>query len=298
MLRRAVVALSVLIALAGCSVGSDTAASGSATLSSAQASRAAVPITKILVFVVENHSMRQMRSSMPRVFRFARANAYATSYFAIRHPSLPNYIAMASGSTYGIDDDQPPAYHRLPGRTVFGQAIANGKTAKTYADSMTGNCELVNDGRYVARHNPWTYFVDERDLCNQYDVPVSELGADVDAGTLPNVGFVIPDMRHDAHDATLAVADRWIGRKIRRIKGGSDWQSGHLAIVITADEDDRESGNRVLTVVGSRYQQQRVVTKRLTHYSLTRAIEDVLGVPYLRKARTAPSMTRAFRMVL
>jgi len=297
MLRRTAVALSLLLAVAGCGAGGADPAPDSAVVAVAQERRGDVRITKILVFVVENHSMKQMRKSMPRVFRFAQDNAYATRYFAITHPSLPNYIAMVSGSTHGVDDDLPPAYHGLEGRTVFGQALANGKTAGIYADAMTTNCKLVNGGRYAVRHNPWTYFVDERDACEQYDVPVSQLVTDIDAGTLPNVGFVIPDVRHDAHDAALAVADRWIGRRIRLIRGGADWRSGQLAVVVTADEDDHNSGNRVLTVVGSRYQQQRVVTRRLTHYSLTRAIEDVLGVRHLRKARRATSLTRAFRMV-
>lgn len=300
MFRRVVVALSVLLALSGCGPAAE-APESHATLASGNEGRRAderadVRITKILVFVVENHSMRQMRTSMPRVFRFAKNNAYATRYFAVRHPSLPNYIAMVAGSTLGVDDNRPPADHRLSGRTVFGQALAHGKTAGIYADSMTRSCQLVNDGRYAVRHNPWTYFVDERAACRKYDVPVSALASDVDAGTLPNVGFVIPDLRHDAHDASLGVADRWIGRKIERIRSGPDWQSGHLAIVVTADEDDRASGNRVLTVVGSRYQPQRVVTRRLTHYSLTRAIEDVLGVRHLRKAKSARSLTRAFGM--
>jgi len=300
--RRTAVVVALLLAVAGCGVRTVDPTPGGALAASSsrgaagQERRGDVRITKILIFVVENHSMKQMRRSMPQVFRFAQRNAYATRYFALAHPSLPNYLGIASGSTYGVDDDLPPASHRLTGRTVFGQALNNGKTAGIYADSMTTSCQLGNDGRYAVRHNPWTYFVDERSACELYDVPVSRLAGDVDAGTLPNVGFVIPDLRHDAHDAALAVADRWIGRRIRLIKSGADWRSGHLAVVVTADEDDRSSGNRVLTVVGSRYQEQRVVTRRLTHYSLTRAIDDVLGVRYLRRARSAPSLTGAFRM--
>ena len=45
-------------------------------------------------------------------------------YTAIRHPSLPNYLAIASGSTHGVTDDGDPSAHQLRGRTVFDQAIA------------------------------------------------------------------------------------------------------------------------------------------------------------------------------
>ena len=94
------------------------------------------PVTKLLVVVVENHSLDQMKVGMPYTFGLAQKYGYATDYHAITHPSLPNYIAIAGGQTYGVRDDKLPAYHRLSGRSVFGQALRNGKTAATYAESM------------------------------------------------------------------------------------------------------------------------------------------------------------------
>jgi hypothetical protein len=260
----------------------------------ATAAPAAPQVTKALVFVVENHSLSQMQSSMPFLHGLAEQYAYATAYTAIRHPSLPNYLAIAGGSTFGVTDDRPPAAHRLRGRSVFSQARLAGRSAKVYAESAPRPCALSNAGRYAVRHNPWTYFVADRAACRRYDVPASALGRDADAGTLPNVGMVIPNLVHDAHDGTLAASDAWISRKVARIQAGPDWQSGRLAIVVTADEDDRHSGNQVLTVVASRYQSHRVVTTPLNHYSLTRFLDDVAGVGYLRKAATAPSLTDAF----
>lgn len=254
----------------------------------------AVPITKVLTFVVENHSLTQMRTSMPYVHELASTYAYATRYSAVAHPSLPNYLAIASGSTRGVVDDSDPSAHRLRGRTVFDQAIVHGRTATIYADAMASNCQLVPSYPYAVKHNPWAYFVGGRARCAAYDVPLARLGSDIRAGTLPNAGMVIPDLVHDAHDSDLATSDAWIKTQVEQIQAGPDWQSGHLAIVITADEDDRSSGNRVLTVVASRDQDQRVVTTPLTHYSLTRLYESVLGVRFLRRAATAPSMSAAF----
>jgi acid phosphatase len=79
---------------------------------------------------------------------------------------------------------------------------------------------------------------------------------------------------------------------------GRDWKSGHLAVVLTADEDDHKSGNTVLTTVitKSLMNKHRVVTTRLTHYSLTRLYDEVAGLPLLRNAATAPSMARAFHL--
>jgi hypothetical protein len=253
-------------------------------------------ITKVLTFVVENHSLRQMKSSMPYVFGLAKRYAYADRYTAITHPSLPNYLAMASGGTQGVTDDGAPEVHPLSGLTVFDQALSLGKTATIYADSMRTNCQLTTQGRYAVKHNPWAYFVDGRDACRKHDVPVARLATDADAGTLPNAGMVVPNLVHDAHDAELGVADNWIKNRIRHVKSGVDWKSGHLAIVITADEDNHRGVNTVLTVVASRYQVHKVVHARLTHYSLTRLYGSVLGAPFLGNAAAAASMTKAFEI--
>jgi acid phosphatase len=259
------------------------------------AARAKAPaVTKAIVFVVENHSLAQMRSGMPRTYRFATQHAYATDYRAIRHPSLPNYVAIAAGSTLGVADDANPSAHRLRANNVFRQARTHGKSAKVYADAMPHNCTLTNSGSYAVRHNPWTYFVPDRAGCREHDVPATRLTHDAAAGTLPNVGFVIPDVIHDAHDGTLTQADSWISSRIATLTAGPDWKAGRLAIVVTADEDDTHHGNKVLTLVATRHQTRRVVHAPLSHYSLAGFLDDVIGAPRLRHARSAPSLAKAF----
>ena len=267
---------------------------GPSVTAAARATRPARPIDKVLVFMVENHSLSQMQAGMPKTYAFARQHSYATDYSAIQHPSLPNYIAIAAGTTFGIDDDADPSAHRLSGNNVFRQAAQRHKTARTYADAMPRRCALTNAGPYAVRHNPWTYFTPDRAACRKNDVPATRLARDAAAGTLPNLGFVVPDVLHDAHDGTLAQADDWIAAQIAAVTAGPDWKAGRLAIVVTADEDDRQHGNKVLTVVATNGQRPRVVTTPLSHYSLTGFLEDVIGARHLRKARTAPSLAKAF----
>lgn len=296
MLSRAHRRIAVLVigALAGALALGGTAAAGTRASDGARATVTAPRVTKVLVFIEENHSLAQMKSSMPFVYGLARTYAYASNYRAIRHPSLPNYLAIAGGSTFGVTDDKDPAAHRIRGASVFDQARRVGRTAKVYAESTPRNCALTSSGPYAVRHNPWTYFVDHRTACRRYDVGLSALTSDAAAGHLPTVGMVVPNLVHDAHDGSLAAADAWIRKQILAVQAGPDWQSGRLAIVVTADEDDHSQGNLVLTVVASKYQSHRVVTTPLNHYSLTRFIDDVAGTRYLRKAATASSMTAAF----
>jgi hypothetical protein len=69
-------------------------------------------------------------------------------------------------------------------------------------------------------------------------------------------------------------------------------------VVLTADEDDRAHGNRVLTVVIHPSQRHHVVRRRLNHYSLTRLYDEVAHLPRLHHARSATSMAQAFGLPL
>lgn len=251
-------------------------------------------VTKLLVFVVENHSLQQMRRGMPFVNGLATKYGYATNYHAITHPSLPNYLAIAGGDTFGVRDDASPSSHQISGPSVFGRAIGAGSTAKLYAEAMDTRCQLVPSGTYAVKHNPWAYFVDERDLCGRYDVPLRRFGRDADAGNLPAVGMVIPDLCNDAHDCALSHADTWLRKRVGRVLAGPDWTSGHLAIVITADEDDRRHHNIVLTVVAHPALHHVVVTTRLNHYGLSRSYSQVSGAVPVGHAVYAASLLRKF----
>ena len=249
------------------------------------------PVSKLLVFVVENHSLAQMQESMPTAYALAEAFGYADNYSALTHPSLPNYIAMISGDLHGVTDDEPPEVWQLTGQSVFGRAVEAGRTARLYAEAMPEPCLTQDAYPYAVRHNPWAYFVDERSLCQEHDVPFDEIDGDIVDGDLPDIGMVIPDVCHDAHDCPLRQADAWFTDELQKIVDGPDWRSGQLAVVLTADEDDGGDDNRVLTVVIHPSQQGHVTSEPLTHYSLHQLFLDVLGLP---AELDDPSMADAF----
>src|SRR5450756_1078773 len=171
--RGAALVLILVLGMSACSTASTTspvaASSRSQPAQSNVATRTPTPtptpalatagsgaVTKVLVFIVENHSLGQMKSQMPFTFGLAQRFGYATNYTAIQHPSLPNYIAIAGGQTYGITNDDNPSTNPVRGTSVFGQAIASGKTAAVFADGMPQNCATNNGGSdYAVKHNPW-----------------------------------------------------------------------------------------------------------------------------------------------
>jgi hypothetical protein len=268
------------------------------------ASASASPTQKVLVVIEENHSYVHMKQGMPFLAHLSSKYGYATHWTALAHPSLPNYLGIAGGTTFGILDDRSPAAHTSEigsAISVFDQAIAAGKTAGTFAETMPKNCHVydypdraVGTPKYAVRHNPWVYFSKGRSNCLAHDRSLAPFPADAAHNALPNVGFLIPNLDHDAHDASLAAADSWLKQQLTPVLKSADFTSGKLVVVVTADEDDKDSGNAVLTSVLTPRLSHKVVNAPLTHYSLTRYIAQVLGVEPLQNGGTAPDMKAAF----
>ena len=258
-------------------------------------------VDKLLVIVEENRSVADVTQNMPFLAAQGRRFGTADQYYAITHPSLPNYIVMAGGSNLGVTDDEDPDRHVLRGSSVFGQALAGGHTTKTYAEAMASNCQLRNQGTYAVRHNPWTYFADpaERRACRQFNLPAGTTkdGAlldDIHAGQLPTFGLLIPDVCHDGHDCSAAVADRWLQNWLPIIESGADFRSGRLAVIVTWDEDDDQSGNHIFLTMINPAVQSRRVRSRLDHYALSATISSLVGARPLRDARGATDLIAEF----
>ncbi len=291
----AVLLATVLAACSGSTTPADTPATGRATTTdqaSADATSTAipeVPTTKVLTVVLENHGLQTALEQMPALAALAEAHGTATAYGNLTHPSLPNYLAMAGGSSFGVTDNEGPDTHPLSGPSVFSLG-----DAKVYADAMTEPCQVRDDGTYRVKHNPWPYFVDERAACAQRDVPLTTLAADVDGGALPTVGLVIPDMCHDGHDCPLSDADPWLKDLLDSVLAGPDYQSGRLAVVVTFDEDEKGGQGAILTAVIAPRLSGVTVDAPLDHLAWNRWMTDLLGVDPLRDAATAPSLGAAF----
>ncbi len=257
--------------------------------------------TKALVIVAENHSERAALEQMPYLAGLADQFGRTTAYRAVTHPSLPNYLAMAGGSTFGVSDDDPPSSHPIEQVSVFDAVISAGGTAKTYAEAMPEPCALESVGRYAVKHNPWAYFSSStsRENCGRFDVPAGDPGNgalrdDVDAGALPTVGLLVPDMCNDGHDCPLSTVDEWLGQWLPVIMDGTDYRAGDLAVIVTFDEDDHTADNLVLTTVIAPTISQVVAEAPLTHYSLSRYLAELGGASPLGEAATATSLSNTF----
>jgi hypothetical protein len=258
-------------------------------------------ITKVLTVVEENHGLQSASRGMPYLASLAAAYGSTTGYGSLTHPSLPNYLAMAGGSTFGVQDDAGPSSHPLSGPSVFDVALSAGRTAATYAESMTRPCQTTSAGPYAVKHNPWAYFSDPgpRQACLGHDVPAGTpaggaLRSAIARGALPQVGLLVPDLCHDAHDCSLATADAWLRGWMQLLLAGPDYRAGRLAVVITFDEVDGGGSGHLLTAVVAPALHRTVVDTSLSHLSWARWMTDLVGARPLRSAGGATSLGRAF----
>ncbi|MGA5299759.1 alkaline phosphatase family protein [Nucisporomicrobium flavum] len=299
--------LAVSLAVAGCQDKNTIAPS---------ASSAAPPkagYSKVLVIAEENHGYDQVIGSpdAPYLNELARTYGMAGHFdagYPAQCPSLAAYILMTSGSTAGICDDRAPKAHPLPGDNLFHQVAASGREWRDYAESAPGPCALDNgaDGRYLVRHVPATYYLDDRSECTRWSVPMGDpqagaLHDDIRAGRLPSFAFVSPDACHDMHGADLCPSDRvgkgdrWLGQWLPSILAGPDYRAGRLIVVVTWDEGT-SADNHIPTLVISPTTNNVVAADAFTHCSTLRTTEEVLGLPLLGCARQAPSMVAAFHL--
>ena len=228
-------------------------------------------------------------SSAPYINGVAKKCGLATNYYAVGHPSLPDYIALTSGSTQGITDDSGPSSHRLTAASIFSQL---GSGWRSLDESMPGNCYLSNSGQYLVRHNPAAYYTNIRTVCNSRDVPL---------GTTPDISarftFVTPNACNDMHNCSISTGDKWLSTFLPKILNSSTYAAGSTAVFVTWDESDSSSSNRVPTlVISPRTAVGALSSTTFNHYSLLRTTESMLGLGCLAKACNAASMRSAFHL--
>lgn len=241
---------------------------------------------------MENHGYDDIIGSSQAPYINTLANAYglATNYFAVSHPSLPNYIAATSGDTQGIADDGDPSSHPLNVPSIFSQ-LPNGKS-RSLEEGMPSNCAPSDSGEYAVRHNPEVYFTNLGSDCSNYDVPF---------GTAPDLTaaftFITPNLIDDMHDGTISKGDNFLKSYVPSLMATPQYQAGSTVIFITWDEDSGPCvgcTNRVPLIVVSPHTGHVQDGTSYSHYSLLRTTEELLGLPLLGNAASANSMLGKF----
>jgi phosphatidylinositol-3-phosphatase len=221
----------------------------------------------VFVIVMENSSY-ESAMAQPYLAGLASQYAEATDYHGVSAPSLPNYLAMTSGSTWGIRDDN---YHRLPSAGLGVELSDANISWKAYMEGFSGDC-FNSPYPYALKHNPFAYYGGQ---CPPNIVPMTQLATDLGSDT-PQLSWITPGLCHDGHDCSRQVADQWLAATVPQILASSAWQDNGV-LFITADEGDGQS-DRVPLVIAAPQLHGQQLTETYDHYSLLATIADALGV--------------------
>jgi acid phosphatase len=270
-------------------------ASQSTHLPATAASARPVPAFKhIFVIVMENKDYARVIGSDQAPYMSALAQRYgvATNYYGIRHPSLPNYLAMTGGDTFGITSDCTDCFVNQP--NLVDQLEAGGKSWKAYMEDMPSPC-FVGDAAplYKQKHNPFIYYDNIRTSaarCKKI-VPFTEFAADIKANTLPDFVWITPNMCNDMHDCPVSAGDSWLKTVVPQILASPAWKDQGV-LFITFDEGSgtggccgNAAGGRLATLVLSPLGRSGFTSDvPYSHYSLLRTIEAAWTLSLLGQA--------------
>ena len=254
--------------------------------SSFPAGSAAATPRHVFLIVMENHSAAEALAG-PFVASLAARYGVADNYHAVAHPSVPNYLALTSGQTWGVVDD---SYRVLPKSDLGDQLTAAHVSWKAYMEGLGPEGCLNSPVPYDPGHNPFAFYGGG---CPSNVVPLTGQPADL-AGSTPRFSWITPDRCHDGHDCSVATSDAWLRQEVGAITSSDAWKSNGV-LLITWDEDDDTADNHVLTLVATPSVAHRVSNISYTHYSLLATVEDLMGVRRLGKAAEAHAMEDLIR---
>jgi phospholipase C len=256
------------------------------------AGRSPATYRHVVLLVMENKDYHDIidADETPYMTALAAACGVAANFFAETHPSAPNYIAMTSGGTHGLVNDDDPIAHPIDAPSIFSQLGSGGWRA--LAEAMPSNCRLrYRLPEYYARHNAPAYYSNVRRDCLKYDVPL---------GRTPDLSarftFIAPSSCHSMHTCKAAVGDAWLEHFMPKVFASPEYRAGRTAVFLTFDESRGSGSNRIPTIVmAPSVRPGAVVRERFDHYSLLRTMQELLGLrELLGDAATAQSMRRAF----
>lgn len=263
------------------------------------------PPAHIAVIVMENEGYGDIvgSRSAPYINRLARRYALARNMYAIRHPSLPNYLALTGGSTFGISSDCTGC--SVNATSIGDQLDAANVSWKAYMEGIPHACFTgAGAGEYAKKHDPFMYYDSLRGDSSScaHVVPISQLYGDEHAHTLPRFIWITPNLCHDMHDCSVSTGDRFLSRLVPTLL--RDLGPNGL-LFLTWDEGTSDagccrlaSGGHIATIVAGPGARHGARMKKATdHYSVLQTIEDLLGVDRLRGAACActPSLSPLIR---
>lgn len=242
----------------------------------------------IVIVIEENKSFTQIigNHEAPYINALAKRGMLFTQSYGVTHPSQPNYLALFTGTTRAIASDVCPL--ELGGDNLAGALQEKGSSFSSYAESMpeTGYEGCIY-GAYMRKHNPLANWK----ALKHYNQPYSAFPQHFE--DLATVSLVIPDLRDDMHDGSIAQGDDWLKQHIEPY---AEWTMTHNSLLIlTWDEDDGTANNHIVTIMIGPMVKRGSSVQRINHYNILRTLSEMYGLPNLNESAHVQPIVRVWQ---
>jgi len=249
----------------------------------------------VFVIVMENHEYDSVIGNPAAPYTNGLVTSYglATNYFAASHPSLPNYLALTAGSTFGIASDCTTCF--VSATNIADQVEGSGRSWKAYMEDMPVPCYRgASSGNYAMKHDPFMYYNDIRNnaaRCAAHVAPFTQFWVDMSTGVVPAFVWITPNMCNDTHDCPVGTGDAWLRSVVPTITHSAAFRNGGV-LFITWDEGASSAGCcsgswgghvATLVIAPNAIGGFRSGTPE-NHYGLLRTIEDGFHLGHLGAA--------------
>lgn len=284
----------------------------------------------VVIVIEENKSFDDIIKSVnaPYLKSLTQRGALLTDFYALHHPSQPNYLEFFAGGDQKVFNDDCLTT-RFVASSLGGNLINKGLSFVGYAEDLPADLSVCEKGHYAIKHCPWLNFT---------DVPAENAGGPKTSkrfdpqfwsnphenfDSLPTLALVIPNLLNDMHDhrkdkaaacnkgdgfaRSICFGDEWLRANLDAYARWSE--NNNSLLIVTWDEDSDTSykmphklSNKIDTKVGSENQIATVLVgamvkpgsisgQRYTHYDLLRTLEDMYGLARAGGSQTARDIT-------
>ncbi|KAL1948429.1 hypothetical protein VTO73DRAFT_12504 [Trametes versicolor] len=255
-------------------------------------------------------------ASSPVFQTLSKEGVLFDQFYAVTHPSEPNYLAAVGGDFFGAADDD---FYHIPQNvsTIVDLLEAKNISWASYQENMpydgftgfnfTQNNYLSNDGNYtyyVRKHNGLIVFdsvanVSDRALrIRNFNDFANDLKADV----IPQWNFITPNLVNDGHDTTIDFVGDWLNFWLLPLLQDPHFNTNRTIILLTFDETETYTiNNRIYTLAlgGGVPAALRGKTDSTfyTHYSALSSVEANWGLGALGRGDTNATLNNVFEFV-
>ncbi len=280
---------------------------GTLSSSSPQGSSDIPRYDHVIIVIEENHAYGELIGSTnaPYINELAKGGVIFTDSHGIGHPSQPNYLALFSGSTQGVTDDNcldKVTPYKTP--NLGAALLSKGLTFKGYAQTMPSTGYLGCDFQkstltlaylYARKHAPWVSWLGTgpNNIPASLSLPMTDFPKDFKK--LPTLAFAIPNMDYDMHNigapgdaAAIQRGDHWLKEYISKY---ARWAKKHNSLlIVTFDEDDYDpqNGNRIPTIFYGAKLKHQEYSNTINHYNVLHTLEVMYGLPSADNVSAAP----------